>query len=147
MSVTSPPHAAARTPRRRTSPPRAGGRRFWGRAGLLLAVPALVVLVVFFVVPALRLLWLSVTSPEPGFGNYAAIVRDDVAVTVVLRTLGMAAIVTANTRPAASPARGEISRRPSAATAAAAPAMASADGNLVTSSPVPPSRTATQMRM
>ncbi|WP_063628858.1 ABC transporter permease [Amycolatopsis taiwanensis] len=95
MSVISPPHTAARTPRRRTSTPRAGGRRFWGRAGLLLVVPALVVLAVFFVVPALRLLWLSVTSPEPGFGNYTAIIRDEVAVTIVLRTLGMAAIVTA----------------------------------------------------
>ncbi|GAA2433023.1 ABC transporter permease [Actinomadura vinacea] len=51
-------------------------------------------MLVFFVVPALRLLWLSVTSPEPGPGNYTAIVTDDVAVTVVLRTLGMAAIVT-----------------------------------------------------
>jgi hypothetical protein len=52
---------------------------------------------------------------------------------------------TAKTRPEASPARGEISRLPSAATAAAAPAIATADGSLVTSSPVPPRRTMTQM--
>ncbi|MGP4014322.1 ABC transporter permease [Saccharopolyspora sp. 5N708] len=91
MAVTSPPSATARTTIRTTSPP--SGRTAW-RLGILLAAPAVVVLVVFFVVPALRLLWLSVTDPEPGFGNYAAIVTDDVAITVVLRTLGMAAIVT-----------------------------------------------------
>ncbi|MCI2421647.1 ABC transporter permease [Saccharopolyspora sp. K220] len=91
MVVTSPPSATNRSTARQTSPPSGRNAR---RLGLLFAAPAVVVLVVFFVVPALRLLWLSVTDPEPGFGNYAAIVTDDVALTVVLRTLGMAAIVT-----------------------------------------------------
>jgi putative spermidine/putrescine transport system permease protein len=94
MAVTSTPSAATRSIHRGTSPPAVQSRRTWARIGLLLALPAVVVLVVFFVVPALRLLWLSVTSPEPGLGNYTAIVTDHVAVTVVLRTLGMAAIVT-----------------------------------------------------
>lgn len=52
---------------------------------------------------------------------------------------------TANVRPAASPPSGDTSRRPSAATAAAAPAIASADGSLIASSPCPASRTTTQM--
>ncbi len=52
---------------------------------------------------------------------------------------------TANTSPAASPARGDTSRPPSAATATAATAIATADGSLVASSPVPPSLTITQI--
>ncbi|MEU6262844.1 ABC transporter permease [Saccharopolyspora shandongensis] len=90
MAVTSPPGATARSTPRPAAPP----KRSRGRLTLLLAAPALVLLVVFFVVPALRLLWLSVTDPVPGVSNYTAIVTDDVALTIVLRTLGMAAIVT-----------------------------------------------------
>lgn len=62
---------------------------------LLLGLPAVVVLLVFFVVPALRLFWLSVSTPDPGLGNYAGLAADGVAATVVLRTLGMAVLVTA----------------------------------------------------
>jgi putative spermidine/putrescine transport system permease protein len=94
MAVTSAPRAAPAPSRGSPTPPTRSRGRAAARGVLLLAVPALVVLAVFFVVPALRLLWLSVTSPEPGFGNYTALVTDDVVVTVVLRTLGMAAIVT-----------------------------------------------------
>jgi putative spermidine/putrescine transport system permease protein len=65
-----------------------------GRPLLLLAVPAVVVLAVFFVVPAARLAWLSVSTPELGLGNYAGLASDGVVVTIVLRTLGMAAVVT-----------------------------------------------------
>jgi putative spermidine/putrescine transport system permease protein len=95
MAVTTPSSMTAPLDLSGTSPPLPRARRRGRRLGLLLAAPALVVLVVFFVVPALRLLWQSVTTPEPGLGNYAAIVTDDVALTIVLRTLGMAAIVTA----------------------------------------------------
>lgn len=92
MAVTMPP---TRTPRTSPDPiPARHGRRVAGRLVLLAALPALLVLLIFFVVPAMRLLWLSVTTPEPGLGNYAAIVTDDVTITVVLRTLGTAAIVT-----------------------------------------------------
>lgn len=94
MAVTSPSSTIPRASRRGTSPPAHRGRHRMRRLGLLLVAPALVVLVVFFVVPALRLLWLSVTTPQSGFGNYTAIVTDDVALTIVLRTLGMAVIVT-----------------------------------------------------
>ncbi|GAA0952002.1 MULTISPECIES: ABC transporter permease subunit [Streptomyces violaceusniger group] len=91
MVVTPPSSSAAHSTPRPRPPARARTAR---RLGLLLAAPAVAVLVVFFVVPALRLLWLSVTDPVPGLGNYTAIATDDVALTVVLRTLGMAAIVT-----------------------------------------------------
>ena len=61
---------------------------------VLLVLPAVVVLCVFFVIPALRLAWLSVSTPELGIGNYTGLATDGVVITVVLRTLGMAAVVT-----------------------------------------------------
>ena len=95
MAVSSAPRTAAAPSSRDARAPGSGSRRRGAaRVALLLLLPALVVLAVFFVVPALRLLWLSVTSPELGPGNYTALVTDDIAITVVLRTLGMAAVVT-----------------------------------------------------
>jgi putative spermidine/putrescine transport system permease protein len=76
------------------APPAATRVRRAGRPLLLLALPAVVVLGVFFVVPAIRLAWLSVSTPELGIGNYTGLATDGVVVTVVLRTLGMAAVVT-----------------------------------------------------
>jgi putative spermidine/putrescine transport system permease protein len=76
------------------APPAVSRLRGAGRPLLLLALPAVVVLGVFFVVPALRLAWLSVSTPELGVGNYTGLASDGVVVTVVLRTLGMAAVVT-----------------------------------------------------
>ncbi|GAB3474200.1 ABC transporter permease [Nocardiopsis coralliicola] len=94
MAVTSAPpgpgRGAVRAQRhrpRRSAPARAA---IW-----LLALPAITVLTVFFVVPALRLLWLSVTAPEPGLANYAAITGEGVALSVIQRTLVMALVVTA----------------------------------------------------
>ncbi|MFC5236756.1 ABC transporter permease [Pseudonocardia zijingensis] len=89
MSVGSTGTAAA-VP----APAAASRLRRAGRPLLLLALPAVVVLGVFFVVPALRLAWLSVSTPELGVGNYTGLATDGVVVTVVLRTLGMAAVVT-----------------------------------------------------
>jgi putative spermidine/putrescine transport system permease protein len=76
------------------APPAVSRTRRAGRALLLLALPAVIVLGVFFVVPAIRLAWLSVSTPELGIGNYTGLATDGVVVTVVLRTLGMAAVVT-----------------------------------------------------
>ncbi len=89
MVTVSPVDAAPVAP-----VPAAARRRPRGRPLLLLALPAVVVLAVFFVVPAARLAWLSVSTPELGFGNYTGLASDGVVVTVVLRTLGMAAVVT-----------------------------------------------------
>lgn len=89
MSVGSAEVAAAAP-----APPAASRVRRAGRPLLLLALPAVVVLGVFFVVPAIRLAWLSVSTPELGIGNYTGLATDGVVVTVVLRTLGMAAVVT-----------------------------------------------------
>jgi putative spermidine/putrescine transport system permease protein len=38
---------------------------------LLLITPALVLLLVFYLVPVLRVLWISVSEPHPGLSNYA----------------------------------------------------------------------------
>lgn len=89
MVSVSPAEATAAAP-----VPTAARRRRAGRPLLLLALPAVVVLAVFFVVPAARLAWLSVSVPAPGLGNYAGLASDGVVVPVVLRTLGMAAVVT-----------------------------------------------------
>ena len=93
MAVTTPEVRTPRTPPDPPSGPRHRPRRVTGPL-VLLVVPALLTVLIFFVVPALRLLWLSFTTPEPGLGNYAAIATDEVTHTVVLRTLGMAAVVT-----------------------------------------------------
>jgi putative spermidine/putrescine transport system permease protein len=89
VSVSSAGTAAAAP-----APPAVSRTRRAGRALLLLALPAVIVLGVFFVVPAIRLAWLSVSTPEIGIGNYTGLATDGVVVTVVLRTLGMAAVVT-----------------------------------------------------
>ncbi len=85
---------SAGAPAAAPAPPASARVRRVGRPLLLLALPAVVVLGVFFVVPALRLAWLSVSTPELGLGNYTGMATDGVVITVVLRTLGMAAVVT-----------------------------------------------------
>ncbi|HTS94492.1 MAG TPA: ABC transporter permease [Stellaceae bacterium] len=49
----------------------------------LLLVPALVLLLVFYVFPVARVLWISVSEPQPGLANYA-----ELASASVLRVLG-----------------------------------------------------------
>lgn len=85
---------SAGAPAAAPAPPASARVRRVGGPLLLLALPAVVVLGVFFVVPALRLAWLSVSTPELGLGNYTGMATDGVVITVVLRTLGMAAVVT-----------------------------------------------------
>lgn len=65
-----------------------------GRRIALLVVPATVFVALVFLVPMLRLGWLSVTSPAPGTGNYAKILSDGTSVPIIWRTLRMAVTVT-----------------------------------------------------
>lgn len=60
----------------------------------LLVVPAAVFVALVFLVPMIRLGWLSVTSPAPGAGNYAKIFSDGISVPIIGRTLRMAVTVT-----------------------------------------------------
>lgn len=73
-------------------PPSRPRRRRHGSAALL--VPALAIVAVGFLFPMARLAWLSLTDPTPGLGNYQMLLTDGVSIPVMLRTLGMMAVVT-----------------------------------------------------
>jgi putative spermidine/putrescine transport system permease protein len=64
-----------------------------GRPYLLLA-PAVALVGAAFVYPIVLLLYLSFTNPTVGFGNYAAIFSDGISLTILWRTMRLAAIVT-----------------------------------------------------
>ncbi|WP_197746423.1 ABC transporter permease [Mycolicibacterium tokaiense] len=96
MAVTEPARAAATTdprdgPSAAPEPPASRGNRRT-LAALLLAVPAAVWLLLYFVIPSVQLLLTSLTTPEPGLGNYTAI-ADGAAVSIIVRTLVMAVVV------------------------------------------------------
>ncbi|GIH24136.1 ABC transporter permease [Acrocarpospora phusangensis] len=69
----------------------AGRRR---AAGLLLLLPALVALTLFFLLPMLSILLDSVTDPEPGLANYVSLFTDGYTLRVLGRTLLVALLVT-----------------------------------------------------
>lgn len=50
---------------------RTGMKKSFGGTYWLLILPALVLMVAFYILPVLSILVISVTEPEPGFGNYA----------------------------------------------------------------------------
>ncbi|HEY0484811.1 MAG TPA: ABC transporter permease [Mycobacteriales bacterium] len=76
------------------SPARRGPAGVLRRLTVLLPAPALALVAAVFLVPIGLLMYLSVTDPTPGLHNYTAIASDGVSITVLLRTLRMAAIVT-----------------------------------------------------
>src|SRR4051794_13563131 len=57
-------------------------------------VPAVALIAVFFVVPLLQVLWLSVSEPAFGFQNYAALIDNPLLRRVWLNTLRICAITT-----------------------------------------------------
>ncbi|TPM10022.1 ABC transporter permease [Mesorhizobium sp. B2-3-11] len=67
------------------------------------ALPAVVLVGLFFVVPVVALLLRSVTDPEPGLQNYAALFGSGTYVRVFLNTFLVAAVVTAVTIVVAFP--------------------------------------------
>src|SRR5688572_22669782 len=88
-STASPPTTAPAPPAGRH--PAARRRR---AAALLLLLPALVALVLFFVLPLLDIIIGSFTDPEPGLGNYLSLFTDGYTLRVLGRTLLVALIVT-----------------------------------------------------
>ncbi len=68
------------------------GRRL---GGWLYVLPLLAMVVVLFLGPIVRILWLSFTDPQPGFGNYEALVTTDHLIGIVGTTLRICAITTA----------------------------------------------------
>jgi putative spermidine/putrescine transport system permease protein len=62
-----------------------------------LMVPAIGLLLVFFVYPLFAILWRSFTDPTVGLGNYTLLLHDGVSVTVLIRTLRTSLIVAVGT--------------------------------------------------
>jgi mannopine transport system permease protein len=69
-------------------------RGFNLRQSLILAAPAVLCLLVFFVVPLSTLVEQSLTSPSFGLQNYAKALGSDLYLFILWRTIRMAAIVT-----------------------------------------------------
>lgn len=69
-------------------------RRVQTRNDIRLTVPALLLLLVFFVVPVLILLARSVTDPAPGFGNYVALLGSMTYLKIFVNTFLVAGLVT-----------------------------------------------------
>jgi putative spermidine/putrescine transport system permease protein len=63
--------------------------------GFALAVPSLLLLLIFFVVPVVWLLVRSFTDPAPGLGNYAALIASPAFQRILANTFIVAALVTA----------------------------------------------------
>ncbi len=62
-------------------------------SGLALAMPAILLLLAFFVIPVAMLLLRSVTEPQPGLQNYAALIGSPTYIKVFLNTFLVAGIV------------------------------------------------------
>jgi len=73
------------------------------RTGLAPALPAIVLLVAFFVVPVAILLARSVTEPEPGLQNYAALLGSPTYARVFFNTFFVSGVVTLTTALIAFP--------------------------------------------
>jgi putative spermidine/putrescine transport system permease protein len=63
--------------------------------GLAYALPALLLLLIFFVVPVVALLLRSVLEPEPGLSNYATLFGSSTYLRIFLNTFMVSAVVTA----------------------------------------------------
>ncbi len=79
--------------------PAAGGARAWRNepsagVGLLLLAPALLLLVLFFVVPIVRIIWIALSEPSFGLDNFADFFNSPAARRSLMTTLRVSAIVT-----------------------------------------------------
>lgn len=63
-------------------------------SGFAYALPALLLLVLFFVVPVMMLLVRSVLEPQPGFGNYVELLGSSTYLRIFLNTFLVSAVVT-----------------------------------------------------
>ena len=62
--------------------------------GWLLVAPFFLVVVAFYLGPLVNILWLSVTEPQPGLGNYAQLFTSDSLARILWTTLRTCAITT-----------------------------------------------------
>lgn len=63
-------------------------------AGWVLVLPFLALVVVLFLGPIANILWLSVTDPQPGLGNYAALFTGTTLAPIIWTTLRICIITT-----------------------------------------------------
>lgn len=64
-----------------------------GRAWLLV-LPAVVLILVFYALPVLRVLWMSVSVPQPGLQNYELLATSPTVATVIMVTLRISLVCT-----------------------------------------------------
>ena len=69
-------------------------KRFVLHPGWLLVAPLALLVAAFYLVPILNVLWLSVTDPAPGFGNYRELVTHDTLIRILWTTLRICFITT-----------------------------------------------------
>ncbi|MDB5370379.1 MAG: transporter permease [Roseomonas sp.] len=71
-------------------------RSIWGETGIywMLVMPALFMLLGFYIFPLVRVLWISVMEPTPGLGNYALLFTSASIHQVVLTTLRICLLTT-----------------------------------------------------
>lgn len=111
MSVDSPSRSAEATVEPASSPE--NGQRFVvdalrSRARPLLPIallmlPAAVALGILFFYPLVRIVQISLTEPEPGFGNYIKMFTDGYTVEILLRTVWVSFVVAVATMVLAFP--------------------------------------------
>lgn len=68
--------------------------RWGGFAGWALMLPAVAVVIIFFAVPVVLLSARSFLEPEPGFGQYVQLFSDKTSITILIRTIVVALLVT-----------------------------------------------------
>jgi putative spermidine/putrescine transport system permease protein len=68
--------------------------RKYVKPGWFLVAPFLVIIAAFYLGPILNILWLSVTDPNPGFGNYRALYESDALVRIIWTTVRVCIITT-----------------------------------------------------
>jgi putative spermidine/putrescine transport system permease protein len=69
-------------------------RRRRAASGLAYALPALILLLIFFVIPVAALLLRSVLEPTPGLGNYAELLGSSTYLRIFYNTFVVSAVVT-----------------------------------------------------
>lgn len=98
-----------------TSIPSRTGQRMGRRrgSGLALAMPATLLLLAFFVIPVAALLLRSVTEPQPGLQNYAALLGSTTYARIFFNTFFVAGVVTLVTTLIAFPVAWALAIMPS----------------------------------
>lgn len=70
------------------------GKGFDLKASMVLILPVVLMLIVFFIVPLSTLIEQSLFKPEFGFSNYTKVLSSDLYLTILLRTLRLSVFVT-----------------------------------------------------